>query len=1147
MKKLLAMALTVAMLLTCLVALPVSADNLPTAVYLDIVNASFEEDEVGATDITGWTKNYAKPDIPWKIEQEATHGAKCIAVGGGTAVSNWLTQTISIPESVTANMSDYTWYFKALNTYCTYVKIKVYNAAGTTVEELFTDFGLQSAAWHDSILNVTSVMTAVENPTKIDLSFAAHNNWGKYDEMRLFGILNDTTGNLISNSDFSAVSAQGRVDSWSIGKTGTSANVLSEHVNDGAGNYYVTVRPNKDDSGNNTGAAGAVSQDIKLKDHSPYLFTVKYRAVGNRDAYVKIVLSGQTTPDGTKYGEQTVFEKELPATDTTAATVDAAQWGTYRTVLYLPDRNDTDTVPMNIALRAHPWGANLGAHYDDVSIIALALEEGNYIVNGDFEMEESGATDITGWVQLSSTELTKIISGTVSSGTKAISSGRGVQTYVPANTAMLSRRIMLSFNAAYDGGGAMPNVGVTVHATSGNKSISYPGYIKWDSETGYRGDPTNPYAWEYGTLREFKNEDIVIDLKDVINMVPNRMDITGFTINLNMSNSNAGMFDNIKLYNEGGVIVGNNVDLVTNGNFLDGLNGWTQKSTTALMTFHAGNVRAVSPEGVTGAGLKQVIDINTEAEWYKNYNDYKYTFSYASGSNSRWNRIDAFVTAVGANGATATSKIATTIAPDNKFNQMNAIGADLTTLLAKIGDQPVKQFIVSLEDNDAKEGNVDDVKLIVSKKEGAAVIPAEYVYTNSLEADDTGYTFIQTTAEASLKTDGKGTDGSNYAFLPASGMPRVDFSIPGASVEPNATYLLQIDYKSASDTGFYKIENGANAGHEIMLTGDTLTPTGTDMETALWRTASMVFSTDATVTKGINLLMRSWGRAEICYDNLRITKLATSADNLLFNGDFEYSALAGSDKIHGWINNGGIVTVTGTEGHDVKLTGTSVKQIVPINLYNSKNGANHAYKLEWDVSLSDGHHNIVVTANFADGTSATGTIALNRAAAAGDLAPTPGPSNKIENLVWNKGLSCNLASITQASTSPLVTLTIQLESVSGASSFDNLKLTALDGGIDITDAEGNVLNDVVTNEAATYVAKVLYNGTDAGATAYLGVYTLGEDGVLRLTKVTNGVIAAGAEDTSVKLDGVSAIAGSTVVKAFLWGTELNPLGSITID
>jgi len=293
--------------------------------------------------------------------------------------------------------------------------------------------------------------------------------------------------------------------------------------------------------------------------------------------------------------------------------------------------------------------------------------------------------------------------------------------------------------------------------------------------------------------------------------------------------------------------------------------------------------------------------------------------------------------------------------------------------------------------------------------------------------------------------------------------------------------------------------------------------------------------------------MRSWGRAEICYDNLRITKLATSADNLLFNGDFEYSALAGSDKIHGWINNGGIVTVTGTEGHDVKLTGTSVKQIVPINLYNSKNGANHAYKLEWDVSLSDGHHNIVVTANFADGTSATGTIALNRAAAAGDLAPTPGPSNKIENLVWNKGLSCNLASITQASTSPLVTLTIQLESVSGASSFDNLKLTALDGGIDITDAEGNVLNDVVTNEAATYVAKVLYNGTDAGATAYLGVYTLGEDGVLRLTKVTNGVIAAGAEDTSVKLDGVSAIAGSTVVKAFLWGTELNPLGSITID
>lgn len=705
MKKIMAIALTVAMLLTCLFAMPVSADTLPMMVSLDIANYSFEADEAGKT-ITGWTKGYVETndDKTWNVEAGGVQGSKRIGIKAGNGGDKWLSQDVTIPESIASSIANYTWYFKNHNTYCTYLKLTVYGAEGTApVTFDYNDFDLRNGNTHESVIDVTSAMKAVANPTKVNIAIGMHNNGGSYDNVRLAGYMEE--GSLLKNPNFAFTNADGTVESWKLG----TAKLISK--NDGTGDNYIFA--NHDD-----GVHSYSEQSVLVPDASPYIITIRYKAITTDDAYVKICDKND--------GWKVYVETTLPVTDTTATTLEEAAWGTFTKFIYISN-NAANIANMDFALRAHPNGT-VGAYYDSCSLTPVELN-GNFIVNGDFESSNAGDTDVLGWTQ---NDAGKLATVTADHGGKAISGGAGFKTYVPMQFEMMSKKLYLSFNAQYGGGGSMPAVTVTAHSTAGDKAYTFSSYVVFD-DGGVRGADHQSYidgkAWAQNGVGRWTEEPVVISLEDLIAQAGGRDAVTGFTFNFANSNTYAGAWDDIKLYAKG-TLDGN---LIENGSFevanvgatakadaVADCVGWKQTGTVNMVwkgltgsylipADDGGSFIVYSKPG--GSALTQTVVLDSTDDYVKNHEKYRWNLSfstYAAGSSLACAAVD--VTAYKADGS---RKKTTTFSgadwPIKTAWTMNAVELDISSALDCFAE-PVTKFDITLKAV-GNEGGFEAVKL----------------------------------------------------------------------------------------------------------------------------------------------------------------------------------------------------------------------------------------------------------------------------------------------------------------------------------------------------------------------------------------------------------------------------------------------------
>lgn len=452
---------------------------------------------------------------------------------------------------------------------------------------------------------------------------------------------NTTSANLVANGDMSAAT-NGAPTGWTAGATGTKVtdNAVSGFTakNDGSGDYYGWVVPEKRADGKNSGAAGVVSvPHLYTADATPYIVTIRYRTIGTQGAYVKI--------SDINNAWKGVIDECLPVTDADATTLEEADWGTFTKFLYIEDNANTAQARLDIALRAHP-NASVGAHYDSISIVKVDVSEENYIVNGDFEMSNVDDTNILGWTQLDAGSLTKVVSDR---GGKAVSGGVGLKTFVPMQYGMRTKNIYLSFVSQYGGGGGMPAVTVTAHTTSGDVSYKYSSFIDLGEEA-VRGSGEQSYkdglSWGYAAVGKWLEEPVVINLENLITLAGGRDAIKGFTFIFANSTTKAGAYDDIKLYAKGNI----DGNLINNGSFeadaigSTTITGWEQVGTTNmtvkgqdrtyLVPFADGGANLVHNNGASG--LKQTITLDKTAAWYTDQDNYSFIISgsaYATNIN----------------------------------------------------------------------------------------------------------------------------------------------------------------------------------------------------------------------------------------------------------------------------------------------------------------------------------------------------------------------------------------------------------------------------------------------------------------------------------------------------------------------------------
>ena len=119
----------------------------------------------------------------------------------------------------------------------------------------------------------------------------------------------------------------------------------------------------------------------------------------------------------------------------------------------------------------------------------------------------------------------------------------------------------------------------------------------------------------------------------------------------------------------------------------------------------------------------------------------------------------------------------------------------------------------------------------------------------------------------------------------------------------------------------------------------------------------------------------------------------------------------------------------------------------------------------------------------------------------------------------------------------------RLRNMSGKSEvmFDNVYITEAQTGalLRIVDENGASLKEIENKTGAAYTAKANYVGDDKGAMLYLASYTKDADGVLRLAGVNGAVVSRDGIQSRAQLTGVNTVAGTTVVKAFILGTQNN--------
>ena len=766
MKKVLALVMTVAMLFSLAVIMPVSADVLEEQIFLDIENASFEMDEAGKT-ITGWTKGYEEAEgaVTYEIivgGDGVAKGEKCLGIAGGNGGNKWISQEIEIPAETAAIMNEYNWFFKTYNTYCTIMKLEVYGAEGTTpVKASIDDFNDRKGSLHESILDITSYIAAVENPTKIKIELGAHvNNGGKYDDIRIEGVLKNAP--LVSNGDFKKTNEDGSVVNWKISYTAPNGvvknpeSVVSALVakNDGSGDNYVTVAPEINEEGANTGVSGAVSQAPRIPDNASYVVTVKYKALTDTAAYVKISIPA--------LGWIALLDECLPASDADAATLEEAEWATAKRFISVTDVKGK-TVDLDLALRAHPWDTQVGAWYDSISIEELEGQNPDSIIkNGVFEEELAGSSDIIGWEQVNVPSAPAVVTaGKGADGSNGVGSGEGysgIRTRVNVTDAIREYdRLTLSYYFGYNGGGGMPSVVITaIYADGTKKDYKNVAY----STAFSKGNFENPTAEETWDITAWTGN-YKLEILDTLAANEAGSVVKELVIAVNGGNC-GGWWDNIFLTGEKYLVIDTpEGDIITNGSFEfanEGVKaiaeeemnavGWEQvgskkyvwKERTGNYVIPAEDGGSFAAYGNNGAALKQTIELDAAAEYVTNHEKYRWNLTFSGYVAGGVPLIGVEVKAYRADGS---DEVITTYKgadlPVTATWTMNTWTVDISSALDCFAE-PVTKFDIILKVT-GNEGGFEAVSLVpefdANKKYPNVPIKMNIV-NPSFEIDETG-------------------------------------------------------------------------------------------------------------------------------------------------------------------------------------------------------------------------------------------------------------------------------------------------------------------------------------------------------------------------------------------------------------------------
>lgn len=184
MKKLLAIILTIAMMLSLMVVVPMAAEE-GDVVYLDIVNHDFEADEAGTTGnaITGWTAAETSTAVVKGIS--GFGGSKGIEEARDAA--NAISQIIEIPADLSAEIDKYSWSFEARTLYATYLKVQMLNAEQSVLATGdFNSFDSRSWSAYTAKFDITDTVAEVELPKYMKITLSLHaGQGGAFDDIRI--------------------------------------------------------------------------------------------------------------------------------------------------------------------------------------------------------------------------------------------------------------------------------------------------------------------------------------------------------------------------------------------------------------------------------------------------------------------------------------------------------------------------------------------------------------------------------------------------------------------------------------------------------------------------------------------------------------------------------------------------------------------------------------------------------------------------------------------------------------------------------------------------------------------------------------------------------------------------------------------------
>lgn len=616
------------------------------------------------------------------------------------------------------------------------------------------------------------------------------------------------------------------------------------------------------------------------------------------------------------------------------------------------------------------------------------------------------------------------------------------------------------------------------------------------------------------------------------------------------------------------------------------IDGWTQiNSDVKMYSWATAPTSVFNPPThgtnvvyVTGAGIKgiyQTINFTDDSEYYRNQSDYNFVLSfdtYAGGTCSR----TAVITLTTAEGATVTGTF------DHTFKASDLVAArmyrntfDFTELFSSLA-LPAKSITVRMETTG--ELCFDNVKLSpypaeVSTGENNMLINASF--ENVVDGNLDSWTVVDYDYElASLCTSEEKVipDGSNAIKLTNIQGVMVNDAPKsyGGMVKQNVTLekgkYYQLKYKYVAAAAGSALITISNTSGWAKLLEETAPAT------SVWTFGKKWIKAEEDMVAEIAMRCHpDLEGAAVYYDDITLIEAVDpDTDNLVFNGSFEVDS-NGDTIITGWkqmhasdlyaIKNSAQMGAAADGKYMIQhgtgsvATDAVLAQTVEINNYDYENMKNYDYELGFSIGyLWGGYPTVYVDYYFEDdANNFTNRIIMRRSQAEMDqFTAAPEQLNDVYYLLapsQSAHVTFNLGDYYGDITSPLKSIRIRLDVQNWGAAYDNVTLRCLDNinTVEIIDANGNAIDSITTNAAAAYTAKATYYGADAGAMSYIAVYTKDANGVLRLAKVANATLTSGVANTNATLSGVNAVAGTTVVKAFILGTEINPVISTIAD